>query len=179
MDEKQFQTEVATKSRQFSYNVEGLGRCHIRQTGQYITGLKIADDIEFAFGAPAEETDYIIKTGIFIMQYVKGEQFSIPVPNVMSAEDGEEELLLSAIMSVGYGSVVYCEEIGATLETYKKLRDKMCMELVVPFHRVVYKDEPEYSQKLRTIEIKNYPKYQEALATYLAKQSPMGILGNI
>lgn len=169
---------MATKSRQFSYNIEGLGRCHIRQTGQYITGLQIADDTEFAFNAMAEETDYIVKTALYIMQYVKGECFSIPVPNVMSAPTDKDEAILMAIMNICYGSVLSCKDIGTTPKKIEDLRKSMRMELLVPFHRVRYNGEPGHNQILRDIESNNLPGFQAALAEYLAKQ-PTDILGAI
>jgi hypothetical protein len=178
MDETKFKEEIATKSRQFSYNIAGLGRCHIRQTGQYITGLKLDDNIEFSFAAPAEETDYIIKTGVMVMQYVKGECFSIAVPNVMSADSEEDENVLSAIMGLGYGMSVKCRDVHASAEKIEELRVKTGMELIVPFHRVEYSGEPEHSKRLRAIEQTNMPKFQAALEEYLNKQ-PMDIFGAI
>lgn len=178
MDEQQIKDEIAHKSRQFSYNVAGLGRCHIRQTGQYITGLAIDDNIEHSFSAPAEETDYIIKTGVLIMQFVKGECFSIAVPNVMPTDSDEDEATLAAIMQLGYGTVAKCKDVHTTGKKLAALRAKTGMEMIVPFHRVEYDGEPEYSKRLRAIEQTNMPMFQAALEEYLNRQ-PMDIFGAI
>lgn len=168
MDKKQFKEEIRTKSIQYSYTIEGLGRVHIRQTGQTITGIRIDDSVEYAFdGAQVLQSDYIIKTGVQIMQYVRGEVFNIAVPNVMYAEGGDEDVI-AAVMQLGYATSAPLKQVAKSSRTLKRIMAEQCMDIIVPFHRVEFKGEPEYCERLRQIEKNNEAKYYEFLKQFVA-----------
>lgn len=171
MDEKQFKEEIRTKSIQYSYAIEGLGRVHIRQTGQTITGIRIDDSVEYAFdGAQVLQSDYIIKTGVQIMQYVRGEVFNIAVPNVMYAEGGDEDVI-AAVMQVPYGEKADVKAVAKSAKTFGRIASGLCMDIIVPFHRVVWKGEPGHHKVLRAIEQINYDRYQGMLYLFGAMPS--------
>ena len=171
MDEKQFKQEVRDKSVQYSYSIEGLGRVHIRQTGAYITGIKVDNTVEYAFdGAQVLQSDYIIKTGVEIMKYVSGETFNIAVPNVMFAEGGDEEVV-AAVMQVPYGEKTDVKVVAKSAKTFGRIASGLCMDIIVPFHRVVWKDEPGHHKVLRAIEQINYDRYLGMLCLFGAMPS--------
>lgn len=177
MDEKQFKNEIRTKSVQYAYSIDGLGRVHIRQTGAYITGVKLDDSVEYAFdGAQVYQSDYIIKTGVEVMKYVRGETFNIAVPNVMFADGGDEDVV-AAVMRVPYGVEADVKVVAKSARTFRRIADGLCMDIIVPFHRVVCKGEPGHYKVLRAIEQVNYGRYKNMLYLFGAVSSGTGVLG--
>lgn len=171
MDEKQFKAEIKDKSVQFAYSIEGLGRVHIRQTGAYITGVKVDNTVEYAFdGAQVLQSDYIIKTGVEIMKYVSGETFNIAVPNVMFADRGDDEVV-AAVMQVPYGGKADVKAVAKSAKTFGRIASGLCMDIIVPFHRVVWKGESGHHKVLRAIEQINYDRYQGMLYLFGAMPS--------
>lgn len=152
---EEFKSRIDELSIQFSYRIDPIGRVHIRQTGDAITGLKIDDEVEFYWKSPSMETDLIMKVAMELMRYCRGEKKDLSdIPIFVKSDDPEYLEFLKSIIEIPYGKVANIRKLKSFKFRYQKSLKDLDILVLIPVHRLRHFDlfQDYYFTKLREIE---------------------------
>lgn len=149
---------IKQSSVQFAYRIDPIGRVHIRQTGNYITGIVIDDDSEFHWDIMALETDLILKVAIELIRYSKGESNHLDqIPSFIPESDPDILQFYQEITELPIGTVT---DINELQPNYVDKLDELEFDILIPTHRLTgYVKDPVkeyYEDKLLVIERRLY-----------------------